>query len=425
MEDGFRELRGFKGQSTFEVASRLEHLGGLVFFDSAGNFPGTSQRPVSIISAGPAAVHTGSIFDEEQVDGLRVVLERNGSGRSRSGVPNGGLFGWVEYEGDFVFGEYADVLVHDELTGEWWENGQLSGKLGHFRTSGDARVGAFTQKTSERDFVEGVEGAKRWIRDGDIYQVNLSHAFTAEVTGEGSLLGLYGVLRRESPAPMACWMSLGDREILSSSPESFLRISGRDIETRPIKGTRPRHKDPHLDALSARELESSAKEAAELVMITDLLRNDLGQVAEYGSVEVTELLKLESLAQVHHLVSTVRGTLREEIDALSALRACFPGGSITGAPKVRAMEIIRDLEDGPRGVYCGALGWLGFNGNAHFNIGIRSLIREGMSVTYNVGAGIVADSDPLAEYYETLQKAKGIQLSLELFQRATADCVTR
>ena len=243
---------------------------------------------------------------------------------------------------------------------------------------------------------------------------NLSARLTATVTGD--LFSLYETLRDASPAPMAAYLNLGGREILSSSPETFLKISGRGIETRPIKGTRPRFADPDEDRRSAYELQTSAKEIAELVMITDLLRNDLGQVCEFGSVEVTEMLQLETLAQVHHLVSTVTGTLRPETDALAALAACFPGGSITGAPKKRAMEIIRELEQAPRGVYCGAIGWLGYNGESSLSIAIRTLVRTGDELVYQVGAGIVADSDPEKEYEETLHKAAGIRLAIERWQ---------
>ena len=208
-------------------------------------------------------------------------------------------------------------------------------------------IGPFSHRSRPRDVhLAASRRIKEWIAAGDIYQVNLSQAFAAEVTG-GSLFGLYETLRDASPAPMAAWLSLDGKEILSSSPETFLKISGRGIETRPIKGTRPRFADPDEDRRSAYELQTSPKEIAELVMITDLLRNDLGQVCEFGSVEVSEMLQLESLAQVHHLVSTVTGTLRPETDAIDALAACFPGGSITGAPKKRAMEIIRELETSP------------------------------------------------------------------------------
>jgi anthranilate/para-aminobenzoate synthase component I len=212
---------------------------------------------------------------------------------------------------------------------------------------------------------------------------------------------------------MAAWMSLAGREVLSSSPETFLRMSGNGIETRPIKGTRPRFTHPAADLQSAYELQTSPKEIAELVMITDLLRNDLGQVCEFGSVSVDEMLQLETLEQVHHLVSTVRGRMRPEIDAIEALSACFPGGSITGAPKRRAREIIQELEGSPRGLYCGAIGYFGYDGESQFNIAIRTMVRENGRLKFHAGAGIVADSDPGKEYEETLHKAEGIRLALE------------
>jgi anthranilate/para-aminobenzoate synthase component I len=211
---------------------------------------------------------------------------------------------------------------------------------------------------------------------------------------------------------MAAYLHTPSMEILSSSPETFLRMHGRSIETRPIKGTRPRFADPELDSRSAFELQTCEKEIAELVMITDLERNDLGRVCEFGSVKVTEMLKHERLEQVHHLVSTVTGQLREDADHLDALQACFPGGSITGAPKKRAREIIAELETPPRGLYTGVVGYLGFNGESQFNIAIRTLVREGRNLSYGVGAGIVADSIPEMEYEETLHKAEGLRLAI-------------
>jgi aminodeoxychorismate synthase component I len=300
------------------------------------------------------------------------------------------------------------VFCHADQT--WWETGRLSGDL---RVTVDATVdiGPFVAATPRETFLNRVGQIKEWIAAGDIYQANLSQSFVADVAG-GSLFGLYEALRRESPAPMAAWLSLDGKEVLSSSPELFLKITGRCIETRPIKGTRPRFADAHDDRRSANELRASAKETAELVMITDLLRNDLGQVCEFGSVAVADMLQLESLAQVHHLVSTVTGTLRPATDALDALAACFPGGSITGAPKKRAMEIIHELEDGPRGIYCGAIGCFGYHGETSFNIAIRTLVRDGSRLIYQVGAGIVADSEPQMEYEETLHKAAGIRLAV-------------
>jgi para-aminobenzoate synthetase component I len=399
------------GMTPVEVAAGLRHLPGLVFFDSAGNLPSSAKQPVSVIAARPTRILRGSIHDAADRALLRAALADAPPSPGDHGFPLGGLCGWVDYEGAFVFGDFPEMLVFSHHDGSWHEMGTLSDCLGDTPEE-TVDIGPFVAMTQRQDFLTAVGRIKEWIAAGDIYQVNLSQAFEAEVRG-GSLSGLYEALRDASPAPMAAWLSLDGREVLCSSPETFLRISGRGIETRPIKGTRPRFADPDEDLRSAYELQTSAKEIAELVMITDLLRNDLGQVCEFGSVQVSEMLRLESLAQVHHLVSTVTGYLRPETDAIGALAACFPGGSITGAPKKRAMEIIRELEPKPRGIYCGAIGWLGYHGESSFNIAIRTLIREGGRLVYQVGAGIVADSDPAGEYEETLHKAAGIRLAVE------------
>ena len=387
----------------------------MVFFDTAGNVPEKAGRPVSVIAAEPVDIYKGSVFSETDLDRLREVIAANACQGGDHGLLDGGLCGWVDYEGDFVFGEYPEMLIRDETSGEWWQRGELSEKM---RDPGECyvAVGNFIEETGKEIFLESVRRVQEWIAAGDIYQVNVAQAFSADVIGDGSLYGLYEVLREVSPAPMAAWLELDGKEVLSTSPELFLRISGNGIETRPIKGTRPRFHDTDADRRSAVELQTSPKELAELVMITDLLRNDLGQVCEFGSVEVTQMLQLESLAQVHHLVSTVRGTLRENGDALGSLAACFPGGSITGAPKKRAMEIIAEMEGTPRGIYCGAIGWLGFNGESQFNIAIRTLVREGGKLRYHVGAGIVADSVPEDEYDETMLKGEGIRLGIARWQ---------
>jgi para-aminobenzoate synthetase component 1 len=411
MQSVARPVR-LEGLTPVEVAGQLRHLDGLVFFDTAGNFPSGASLPVSVIAAAPTQVLRGNIHNADNLELLRSALTNGPKLTGDHGFPIGGLCGWVDYEGDFVFGDYPEMLVFNHHDQSWWETGCLSAQLRP--THDSAEISPFTPLADRENFTSGVARIKDWIAAGHIYQVNLSQAFTATVTG--NLFGLYETLREASPAPMAAYLSLGGREILSSSPESFLKISGRGIETRPIKGTRPRFADPDEDRRSAYELQTSAKEIAELVMITDLLRNDLGQVCEFGSVEVSEMLRLESLAQVHHLVSTVIGTLRPDVDALTALAACFPGGSITGAPKKRAMEIIRELEQAPRGIYCGAIGWLGYNGESSFNIAIRTLVRSGDRLIYQVGAGIVADSDPEKEYEETLHKAAGIRLATERWQ---------
>ncbi len=399
------------GLTPVEVAGGLRHLPGLVFFDSSGHPTASADPPISVIAARPVRTFCGSIHSDADRKILRDAMAAHPISPGCDGFPSGGLCGWVDYEGEFVFGEYHEMLCFHHADQSWWELGTLSECLKPV-TDEAATIGPFSAVSSHQEFLDGVLRIKEWIAAGDIYQVNLSQSFEAPVTG-GSLFGLYESLRTASPAPMAAWLSLGEREVLCSSPESFLKISGKHIETRPIKGTRPRFTDPSEDRRSAYELQTSAKEIAELVMITDLLRNDLGQVCEFGSVEVAEMLRLESLAQVHHLVSTVTGTLRPETDALDAMADCFPGGSITGAPKMRAMEIIRELEKQPRGIYCGAIGWLGFDGDCSFNIAIRTIVRNQGKIVYQVGAGIVADSDPQQEYEETLHKAAGIRLAVE------------
>ncbi|MEO0414431.1 MAG: anthranilate synthase component I family protein [Verrucomicrobiota bacterium] len=260
-------------------------------------------------------------------------------------------------------------------------------------------------------FCEMVKAAKEYIAAGDIYQVNLSHRFTApwKPLSPREWCGFYQQLRERSPAPYAAFLDQGDRQVFSSSPELFLQMDGRTAKTRPIKGTRPRFDDIEQDEKSAYDLQTSPKEISELVMITDLERNDLGQICDFGSVHATDLLKLERFAQVFHLVSTVEGDLRPDIDHIDALAACFPGGSITGAPKKRATEIITELEPEPRGLYTGAIGIFGFNNQSTFNIAIRTAILEGQTLSFHVGAGIVADSDPLLEWEETLHKAAGIK----------------
>jgi aminodeoxychorismate synthase component I len=409
-----RNPTSLNGMSPVEVAACLRHLPGLVFFDTAGNLPSTAARPVSVIAARPTRILRGSIHDAADRVMLRAAIAEAPPSSGDHGFTLGGLCGWVDYEGAFIFGDFPEMLAFSHHDRAWHEIGGLSECL--LDAPGEAvKIGPFAAATPRHDFLTSVGRIKEWIAAGDIYQVNLSQAFEAEVSG-GSLFGLYEALRDASPAPMAAWLSLDDREVLCSSPETFVKISGRGIATRPIKGTRPRFADADEDLRSAYELQTSAKEIAELVMITDLLRNDLGLVCEFGSVKVSEMLRLESLAQVHHLVSTVTGTLRPDTDAIEALAACFPGGSITGAPKKRAMEIIRELEQKPRGIYCGAVGWLGYHGESSFNIAIRTLIREGERLVYQVGAGIVADSDPAAEYEETLHKAAGIRLAVERWQ---------
>jgi para-aminobenzoate synthetase component 1 len=265
-------------------------------------------------------------------------------------------------------------------------------------------------------FLGAVERAQRYICAGDIYQVNLSQRLSVQCQMSG--WDFFEKLSAVSPAPFSAFLNCGEFQIASSSPEQFLCLSGSHIQSRPIKGTRPRDADPTRDAQLAYELQTSAKELAELVMITDLLRNDLGKVCEFGSVQVPELAKLEKFAQVQHLVSTVEGRLRNNMTHFSAFASCFPGGSITGAPKFRAMEIIDDLEPVSRGPYCGAIGYLGFNRESQLSIAIRTAICASGKNSFQRRRGHRGRFKSIAEYEETLAKAAG-------FLAALANCRSR
>jgi para-aminobenzoate synthetase component 1 len=219
---------------------------------------------------------------------------------------------------------------------------------------------------------------------------------------------IYRDLRQINPAPFSSYLKLESFEIISSSPECFLKLENKRVETRPIKGTRPRGETEEQDEQNRLELINSEKDRAELLMIVDLQRNDLSKVCKPGSVKVTELFKLEEYSTVFHLVSTVEGQLKDEVDSLECMKQCFPGGSITGTPKIRAMEIIDELEGIKRGIYTGCIGYFGFDGNADFNIAIRTIIKRGNEVSFGVGGGITWDSEEAAEYQETLDKAKAL-----------------
>jgi para-aminobenzoate synthetase component 1 len=275
------------------------------------------------------------------------------------------------------------------------------------------RLAGFRGVTSNFDrpgYLAAVQRCLDYLHAGDCYQVNLSQRLLAPAR-RGSL-DLYGRLRHRNPAPFAGYLDLGDFAIASASPERFLRARAGQVETRPIKGTRPRGPTPETDREQIDDLVHSPKDRAENVMIVDLLRNDLGRVCRYGSIQVPAVCRLESFQTVHHLVSEVRGQLREGLGPLDALRAAFPGGSVTGAPKVRAMEIIAELEPTARGAYCGCLGYVGFDGSMDTNILIRTFTVGRGWVQFPVGGGIVADSVPEQEYAETWHKAKGLLRAL-------------
>lgn len=379
--------------SAWSLVQRWREEPGLVFFDSALARDGGR----SMVARRPAARFRGSTDSDWQE--LEAVWRKRAA-RASGALTDGFLAGWVTYEGAFDFGLYERVGIFE---------GVDPGTPPERR---DQDAPAFAPDISEETYCAMVRRAQEYIAAGDIYQVNLAHRFEAQWKGDP--LDYYAALRAASPAPHAAFLRTTCGAICSASPELFLDIQGRRIRTQPIKGTRPRALDPAADRRLSDALQASAKEAAELTMITDLERNDLGQVCEFGSVRVPSQLRLEAYRQVFHLVSTVEGTLREKVSPVRALRACFPGGSITGAPKIRAMQIIAELEGAARGLYTGGIGYFGFNGESQFNIAIRTAWAEAGRLHFHVGAGIVADSVPQLEYRETVDKAQGLLAAAKL-----------
>ncbi|MFQ5772178.1 MAG: anthranilate synthase component I, partial [bacterium] len=268
---------------------------------------------------------------------------------------------------------------------------------------------------NQLDFYQAVSTAKEYIKAGDIYQIVLSQKFHKEINTEP--FDIYRALRVINPSPYLYFLKMNDVSIIGSSPELLVRVEEGVVEVRPIAGTRPRGKNAKEDEDFEQELRSDKKELAEHVMLVDLGRNDVGKVSQFGSVEVTEFMVVEKYSHVMHLVSNVRGRLKPELTALDALQACFPAGTVSGAPKIRAMEIIYELEPIRRGVYAGALGYLDFSGNLDTCIAIRTIVTKGQQAYFQAGAGIVADSIPEREYQETIDKAAALKAAIEFAER--------
>ena len=397
-----------------------------------------------------------------------VRLEERADACAEAAPPYGpGWFGYLGYElgrcverlpgraprdtplGDLRLGFHDAALVYDGAAGRWWlmelkfadppaGAGLAADALRRIAAAGEtstsphataaAACGApATPVGVESDFTPGdyrraVGRCMEYIAAGDIFQVNLSQRFT--LSDQPQPADIYRCLRHRNPAWYAAYLAFqaGGQAcaVLSSSPELFLRVRGGHVTTRPIKGTRPRVGNADADRAAAAELLASPKDNAELAMIIDLLRNDLGRVCRFGSVRVAEPRRLEEHPTVLHLVGTVEGVLRGDVGPSELLRATLPGGSITGAPKIRAMEIIDELEPVARGVYTGCIGWVGVNGDAEWNIAIRTIVCVGDRACVQVGGGIVADSTPQGEYDETLDKARALLEALAEAQRRKA-----
>ena len=384
------------------VARVLHGLPGFAWLDSSD---GSDRWGGDLLAACPRSVEHGRLpaaWPEDPPEGTVRI-------------------GSIDYEGDWTFGLYDRWLRFDRASSSWSGSPGLAAE---FRRAWKARrhgnseippppvVGALRTEMTEADFIERVRAAREFIAAGDIYQVNLSQRFLLDWPPAADAFAAYRRLRVLSPVPHAAFLDQGRRVVLCASPESFLVREGDRLLTRPIKGTRPRRADRREDEMMHSDLLDSAKERAELIMITDLGRNDLGRVARTGSVRVSSLCQVESFAQVHHLVSEIEAVLRPGLGWSEVMRACFPGGSITGAPKKRACEIIAGLEPGARRLFTGAIGWLGPSGRGVFNIAIRTAWIEDEQAVFAAGSGIVADSDPHAEYLETLHKARALSLAL-------------
>jgi anthranilate synthase component I len=323
---------------------------------------------------------------------------------------------------DMEFGIYTDGIVFNHIKKgiHYYTLGRQS-RLKEveslLRRSSPKEGGALTAPTGAKPTVEKerfqamVETAKKQITAGDIFQVVLSKRYDFELKGDLSIF--YEALSEINPSPYMYFLKFGERRIVGSSPEMLVRVESRQVETFPIAGTRPHLPDSKENAKLTKELLADPKERAEHTMLVDLARNDVGRVAKYGSVKVPELFTVQQFSHVQHIVSRVVGTLRGEFDAFDAMRAMFPAGTVSGAPKPRAMEIIEELEPVRRGPYAGALGYFSFNGNADFAITIRTLVARGTKCSIQSGAGIVADSDPEKEWYETESKAAGLMKAVE------------
>lgn len=446
-----------------QLFEKVRDLPWPVLLDSAGT-PGENGR-YDIIAADPfitlqcyqrqvhqwQRAHTVQQYDADPFAALQAVLSP--LKQPQSALPfSGGAIGYFSYDlgrcieqlpntannaeqiADLAVGIYDWAIVNDHLLKQCWlvshaqdpktqsfwpelvqrltSTAQTTAKPAEFTVSGPLAC-----NLDQRQYQQAFDRIKHYIVEGDCYQVNLAKRYEIKADGDGWMA--YQALRQHNAAPFSAFLQTPDVCVMSSSPERLLKLHNQQVETKPIKGTRPRDRqDPHRDLALATALQSSLKDRAENLMIVDLLRNDLGKVCRPGSIKVPKPFALESFATVHHLVSTVTGELAEQQDAVSLLRACFPGGSITGAPKLRAMQIIEELEPHRRGVYCGSIAYVSVDGKMDSNIAIRTMIYNQQRLRFWAGGGIVADSEVEAEYREVDDKASAMCQVVESLRKA-------
>ncbi|MGK5090922.1 anthranilate synthase component I family protein [Deltaproteobacteria bacterium TL4] len=441
-------------QSLFKILLRKQGTGVLLessdYHERYGQYSLMSTNPVAWIESCQQKITVGHGEQQAEVQGdVFVILKQLLEQYQPVVVPSvshftGGAIGVIGYDfcqnywprhhvgkpgvwPDCYFGIYPWVLVYHHQyhqyffygnTTEWIPLLEEYDQESDTTFDSDLNIGPLKSSVEPREYLAQIEQIQNWIRQGDVYQVNLSQQYKTKYTcsSQEPLLAeyqLYQNLMRHNPAPFSGFMPLRNQQtVLSSSPELFFSLQSGHVVMRPIKGTAPRHQERRLDEAQKIQLWNSEKDKAELMMIIDLERNDLGRVAEYGSIQVSHLQQLESYATVHHLVATIEGQLVPQAGVFDLLKATFPCGSVTGAPKLRAMERIYQLERVPRAIYTGSLGWIDFNGNAAFNVAIRTLLIHNKEITFNVGGGIVIDSIPQKEYEETLHKGQGMMRAL-------------
>ena len=380
----------------------LAHQKGLFFLDSSQ--PGQESK-TSYIGHSPVDQIRGRDLND-----LRKVLKKYQ--RRSGGLSAGGAVGYIAYDGRYCFGIYPHILTFDHSRTPTVE-AAVSKQDAHVPMASKLK---FHSAVGSLQYQQAVKKALQHIHDGNIYQINLARKIEIVLKDwpkHGSATAIYEALRRYSPSPFSAYYDDGGQIILSSSPERFLKLSNGIAQIKPMKGTRPRGQNKAADARFKKELLNSPKEIAELLMVTDLERNDLGRVCDYGSVKVKHMRSIEEYAHVFQATATIEGKLNKRFDGIDLIKAAFPGGSVTGCPKIEAMKIINDLEKEKRGAYTGALGYIAFDGSMDFSVLIRSLFLKRDTISFYVGSGIVADSKPAEEYKETCLKAEAIERALQ------------
>lgn len=432
------EIKEWKGEDILTLARALSQQPYTLFFDSnrpshpANQWSFLCWAPVETITAKNGVIaHNGTLINETDIFGFLQSRLDQYPFQNTSDIPfTSGLAGYWGYDlgrgletlpdktvddmngPDMMVGIYTNVIAHDHKNDQTWligEAPQIATPSPWGESWGEGLK--FTPQTSDADYKNNIQRAIDYIYAGEIYQANITRRFDANLPQDFSPFSHYEHLRRINPAPFSTFMNFGDVQLSSCSPERFLKCADGIVETQPIKGTLPSSQPADI-------LTNSKKDIAENTMIVDLLRNDLSKVCEHHSVKVPKLCELQTFEGLHHLVSTVTGALKKDKTALDLLKACFPGGSITGAPKIRAMEIIEELEPTKRGPYCGAMGYIAFDGTMDTNIIIRTIIYAKGKAYLQTGSGIVSDSDPAQELQEGLDKAQKIFESFQTKEHA-------